>query len=67
MNAVPADSQAADAAKPKPAVCEEESQLSMFSFAPNPVIDKLRALNLMEITPSKAFAILEELKASLDK
>ena len=66
-SAAPADPQAADAAKPKPAVCEEESQLSMFSFAPNPVIDKLRALNLMEITPSKAFAILEELKASLDK
>lgn len=47
-------------------VCAEESQLSMFSFAPNPVIEKLRALNLMEITPSKAFAILEELKASLE-
>ena len=47
-------------------VCAEESQLSMFSFAPNPVIEKLRALNLMEITPSKAFAILEEFKASLE-
>ncbi len=44
--------------------CEE--QISMFSFAPNPVVEKLRALNLMEITPSKAFEILEELKASLD-
>ena len=51
----------------KTPACEEESQLSMFSFAPNPVIEKLRALNLMEITPSKAFAILEELKASLGK
>ena len=50
----------------KTPACEEESQLSMFSFAPNPVIEKLRALNLMEITPSKAFAILEELKASLE-
>lgn len=45
--------------------CEE--QISMFSFAPNPVVEKLKALNLMEITPSKAFEILEELKASLDK
>ena len=44
--------------------CEE--QISMFSFAPNPVVEKLRALNLMEITPSKAFEILEELKASLE-
>lgn len=45
--------------------CEE--QISMFSFAPNPVVEKLKALNLMEITPSKAFEILEELKALLDK
>ena len=45
--------------------CEE--QISMFSFAPNPVVEKLKALNLMEITPSKAIEILEELKASLDK
>ena len=45
--------------------CEE--QISMFSFAPNPVVEKLKALNLMEITPSKAFEILEELKSSLDK
>lgn len=45
--------------------CEE--QLSMFSFAPNPVIEKLRKLDLMEITPSKAFGILEELKALLDE
>ncbi len=45
--------------------CEE--QISMFSFASNPVASKLRALNLMEITPSKAFEILEELKASLEK
>lgn len=44
----------------------KEEQLSMFSFAPNPVIEKLRQLDLMEITPSKAFGILEELKALLD-
>ena len=54
------------AAKTKAAEsCEE--QISMFSFAPNPLVEKLKALNLMEITPSKAFEILEELKASLDK
>ncbi|MBE6031830.1 MAG: DNA mismatch repair protein MutS [Clostridiales bacterium] len=40
----------------------ESEQLSFFDFAPNPVVDRLRALNLMEITPSQAFAILEELK-----
>ena len=44
-----------------------EEQISMFSFASNPVVEKIKSLNLMEITPSKAFEILEELKASLDK
>ena len=45
----------------KPAAPVSE-QLSFFDFAPSPVVDRLRALNLMEITPSQAFAILEELK-----
>jgi len=48
-------------------VKEEELQLSMFMpFAENPVVDKLKALNLMEITPSQAIRILEELKESID-
>ncbi len=55
MTALPA-SKAAEA---------HEEQISMFSFAPNPVVEKLKALNLMEITPSKAFEILEELKELL--
>ncbi|MDR1953404.1 MAG: DNA mismatch repair protein MutS [Clostridiales Family XIII bacterium] len=38
------------------------TQLSLFNFAPNPVIERLRALNILEITPSQAFSILEELK-----
>ena len=45
--------------------CEE--QISMFSPEPSPVLDKLRTLNLMEITPSQAIKILEELKSALDK
>ena len=48
----------------KDRVCEE--QISMFSPEPSPVIDKLRTLNLMEITPSQAIKILEELKSALD-
>lgn len=44
--------------------CEE--QISMFMPMHSPVIEKLKALNLMEITPSKAFEILEELKSSLE-
>ncbi|MBE6031158.1 MAG: DNA mismatch repair protein MutS [Clostridiales bacterium] len=41
---------------------EEQTQLSFFSFAEDEVVTKLKALNLMEITPSKAIAILEELQ-----
>jgi DNA mismatch repair protein MutS len=53
----------------RPAVGESSSaspeageQLSFFSFAPNPVVGRLKALDLMEIKPSEAFSILEELK-----
>lgn len=42
-----------------------EQQLSLFT-APNPVADRLKSLNLMEITPSGAIKILEELKESID-
>ena len=40
----------------------ETEQISFFSFAPNPVVEQLKALDLMNITPSQAFGILEELK-----
>jgi DNA mismatch repair protein MutS len=55
-----------EVAKPS-AVKEEEMQISMFMpFMENPVVDKLKALNLMEVTPSQAIRILEELKESID-
>ncbi|MGN1334631.1 MAG: DNA mismatch repair protein MutS, partial [Anaerovoracaceae bacterium] len=57
------DERIAPAAKDK--VCEE--QISMFSPPQYPAIDKLRTLNLMDITPSQAIMILEELKSTLDK
>jgi DNA mismatch repair protein MutS len=41
-------------------------QLSMFSFAPNPVVERLKSLNLMEMTPSRAFSVLEDLKAAAE-
>ncbi len=42
---------------------KEENQLSFFSAElHNPVADRLKSLNLMEITPSQAFQILEELQ-----
>ena len=47
----------------KPAV---EGQISLFDFAPVSVVERLREIDLMEITPSQAFKILEELKESLD-
>jgi DNA mismatch repair protein MutS len=45
---------------------EKPTQLSLFDFAPNPVIERLRALNILEITPSQAFSVLEELKEAAD-
>ncbi len=41
-------------------------QLSFFSFAPNPVVERLRKLDLMDIKPSEAFKILEELKEAAE-
>ena len=39
-----------------------EDQVSFFSFAPNPIVEQLKGLDLMKLTPSEAFKILEELK-----
>lgn len=46
---------------------DSASQISLWDFAASPVISKIRELNLMEITPSKAFEILEELKKETEK
>ena len=45
---------------------EAEKQLSLFDLAPMSIVERLRSVNLMEITPSQAFQILEELKEALD-
>ena len=44
---------------------DEEHQLSFFELAPDPLVTKLRNLNLMDTTPSQALRILEELKELL--
>lgn len=44
---------------------EEEKQISLFDMGNSPVIDRLKALNIMEITPLEAFKILDELKKML--
>ena len=46
---------------------EAPKQLSFFGFAPNPVVERLKSLDLMNITPSQAFEILEELKKAAEK
>ena len=45
---------------------EDSGQLSFFAPGPNPIVERLRSLNLMEITPSQAIKVLEELKDSID-
>lgn len=45
---------------------QEEQQISFFGFAPNPVVERLRSLDLMNLTPSEAFKILEELKQAAE-
>lgn len=37
-------------------------QLSLFSFAPNPVIERLKSIDLMKLAPWEALKILEELQ-----
>ncbi len=44
---------------------EEEEQLSFFAGIPDPVTARLKALDLMNTTPSEALRILEELKEYL--
>ncbi|MFR4798676.1 MAG: hypothetical protein ACLT9U_07540 [Lentihominibacter sp.] len=40
----------------------EETQISFFTSIPDPVIEKIKALDLMNTTPSEALKVLEELK-----
>lgn len=43
-----------------------EEQISFFTPGPNPVVDRLKKLDLMEVTPSQAIKILEELKDAIN-
>ncbi len=51
-------------AKAEPA---EQTQLSLFNMQDSVIAQKLRDLDLMSLTPSKAFAVLEELKEEAQK
>ena len=44
---------------------DQEYQISLFDFAPNHVVQRLKEVDLMNTTPSQALAILEELKEYL--
>ncbi|MCQ2554479.1 MAG: DNA mismatch repair protein MutS [Clostridia bacterium] len=44
---------------------EPQIQLGFFDLTPDPIIARLRSLDLMEVTPSQAIKILEELKDNL--
>lgn len=61
------DKYVAGAAEELPASKANTEQISFFSFAPNPVVERLKTLDLMTITPSQAFGILEELKKAADQ
>lgn len=54
-------------AAPQTKTMQEEQQISFFSFAPNPVVERLKELDLMSLTPSGAFQILEELKEAAER
>ena len=41
---------------------EPEQQLSMFNVNDSVIVQKLKSLDIMNITPSQAFKVLEELK-----
>ena len=43
----------------------EDVQMSLFDLTPDPIITRLRELDLMNVTPSEAIKILEELKRKI--
>ena len=45
-----------------PAPKVEEEQISFFMPGTHPAVERLKSLDLMEVTPSQAIRILEELK-----
>ncbi len=48
-------------------VSEKQEQLSIFDYTDNKLLERIKSLNLMEITPSQAFKILEELKDATEE
>ncbi len=42
-------------------------QISFFGYAPDPIIEEIRQIDIMNITPSQAFLILEKLRKAVEK
>ena len=49
----------------RPHKVADSVQMSLFDVTPDPIIARLRELDLMNVTPSEAIRILEELKKKL--
>ena len=64
ITSAPKMAKTASNVQPEPQV-QQEIQLSLFESIPDPIIMKLRSLDLMDTTPSQALKILEELKEQL--
>ncbi len=43
----------------------EEEQISFFGYAPDPIVEEIRRIDIMNITPSQAFSILEKLQKAV--
>ena len=45
----------------------QPEQISFFGYAPDPIIEEIRQIDIMNITPSQAFRILEKLREAVEK
>ena len=61
----PSGSSAKKPAKESKKPVSDELRMSLFDMTPDPIIQRLRELDLMNVTPSEAIKILEELKRKL--
>jgi len=66
LSELEASAESVDLTKYETAETKQEDQLSFFSSAPNPLVQRLMNLDLLNITPSEAFKILEELKEAVN-
>ena len=44
-----------------------ENQMTFFDLSNNRIVDKIKSIDIMDITPSQAIKILEDLKGEIEK